>query len=539
MTRRTAAQEALWGGVRVVVIDLETTASPGGGTDRALQFAAVTCRAGSVRGKWSTLINPGVPVSRASRSVHGIDDQHLVGEPMFADVASLIVPLFEQADDERLVIAGHYVGYDVAVLRSELRHVGIVLPEAAVIDTAGRLGALVGVRPGGKSLAALTAELGIVNARPHDALSDATACADALIELLDRAAELGHTDFDALLGEVSGGVTTHTIRGRARTGTRERPEAPVLPPEHMEGHTLVLSRRAGVRLFSTWRAQAAECAELRCRHLDALVAAAAAPSEKVLAELRSIVDELAAVGDTAGTATVVGAMVQLFDHLPETKGRLGFRNGALKWAAALGETLVALDRCTGMDLCPSCRERLPCPLDAWCEALAARALGDPERYAAGFFETKGREAGTGAYSTWINTGTDRRVADAGVALCVQHWDNAGQPVRAGQVASRAVSAGCAHPAVAERQAVDIAAAGRAADLDAAVAVCDAALATRDGSTLEAWASLDTRRSLLAGRAHRVAFRHSGTYDEDGNPIPVRRHHPDTPRRTRRPRFQRT
>ena len=538
MSQRSAAHEALWGGLRVVVIDLETTASPGGGTDRALQFAAVTCLGGTLRGRWETYINPGVPVSRASRAVHGIDDQHLVGEPMFADVASQIVPLFEQADGERLVIAGHYVAYDIAVLRSELRRVGVELPEAAVLDTSGRLCALVGVRPERRSLAELTDELGIVNAHPHKALSDATACAEALVEMLGRAAELGHTDIDTLLEEVSGGATTHTVKGRARTGTRERPEAPVLPVEHMEGHTLVLSRRAGVRLFAKWRAQAAECARLRCRHLADLVAAAQAPGDKVLAELRSLVEELAAAGDTAGAATVMGATVQLFDHLPQTKGRLGFRNGALRWAAGLVPVLDPLGRCDGTDLCPSCRDQLPCPLDAWYEALGVRALGDPDRFAAGFFETKGKESGTGVYSTWTATGIDTRIVGAAVAACVRYWDDVGQTVRAGQVAAGALAAGCQHPEVAERHALDVAAAGRAADLTAAVTVCDAVLAHRGGSTLESWASLETRRGLLAGRAQRLAFRHSGEYDEDGNPIPVRRHHPETPRRVRHPRFQR-
>jgi DNA polymerase III epsilon subunit-like protein len=538
MSRRSAAQEALWGGLRVVVIDLETTASPGGGTDRALQFAAVTCLGGTLRGRWETYINPGVPVSRASRAVHGIHDQHLVGEPMFADVASEIVPLFEQADGERLVIAGHYVGYDLTVLRSELRRVGVELPEAAVLDTSGRLCALVGVRPERRSLAALIDELGIINAHPHRALSDATACAEALVEMLDRAAALGHTDIDALLEEVSGGATTRTVKARARTGTRERPEAPVLPVEHMEGHTLVLSRRAGVRLFAKWRAQAAGCAHLRCRHLADLVAAAQAPGDKVLGELRSLVEELAAAGDTAGTATVMGATVQLFDHLPQTKGRLGFRNGALKWADGLAHELDPLGRCAGTDLCPLCRDQLPCPLDAWYEELGVRALGDPARFAAGFFETKGRDAGTGVYSTWSSTGVDQRIAAAAMAACVRHWDDVSQTVRAGQVAAGAVAAGCYHPEVAEHHAADVAAAGRVADLTTAVSVCDAALAHRAGSTLEAWTSLETRRALLAGRVQRLAFRHSGTYDEDGNPVPVRRHHPEAPRRSRRPRFLR-
>jgi DNA polymerase-3 subunit epsilon len=534
-----AAVEALWGGVRIVVIDLETTHSPTDRHDRALSFAAVTCRAGTVRGKWQTLINPGVPIARESRAVHGLTDAHLEGEPMFADVADQLLPLFSPADGETLVVAGHNVGYDISVLRGDLTLVGRELPDVPVLDTMGKLVALADVHPDGGSLAALLATLELTNARPHDALADATACAEALVELLRRAADRGHTDFDTLLEEVSGGATTATIRskGRIRGGTSTA-AVPALPPEHTEGHTTVLSRRAGVRMLAAWTDQVAECAALRCGHLADRVAVAEAPGPKVLACLEEVLRERADAGDTAGAATVLAPLITLTEHLPHTRGQLGYRNGALNWATSIGTALDPLGRCTDDDQCPACRQQEPCALDTWPDAIAARALGDPDRYAAGFFETKGREAGTGAYTTWLAKGVDRRIADAAVWLCHQHWVAVGQDVRANQLAVLAWAAGCRHPDLVDHHVHAVASGGRPSDLNAALKVCDTALAARGGSTHDGWNRLETHRNLLDGRAERLRFRHSGTYDADGNPIPARRHTPTRPQRTRPPRFLR-
>ena len=59
---------------------------------------------------------------------------------------------------------------------------------------------------------------------------------------------------------------------------------------------------------------------------------------------------------------------------------------------------------------------------------------------------------------------------------------------------------------------------------------------RHNSTSESWLRLISRRNQLAGRVRRLTIRSSGQYDEDGNPIPLRRHHPEAPRRSRLPRF---
>ena len=48
--------------------------------------------------------------------------------------------------------------------------------------------------------------------------------------------------------------------------------------------------------------------------------------------------------------------------------------------------------------------------------------------------------------------------------------------------------------------------------------------TRDGSTDEAWGLLDIREAQILGQIERRRVRYSDEFDEEGNPIPLRRHH---------------
>lgn len=529
----------LWGGVRIVVIDIETTSVRGGGSHRAVSIAGVVCRQGRVLNKWEMFVNPGVPVSRETRAIHGITDEQLADQPMFADVTAAVLDLFTEHDGERLVVAGHNVGFDVSVLRHELGLLGMDLPELPVLDTMGKLVGAAGVKPPSGSLADLLTVLDIVNPRPHDALADAVATAEAVVKLLNRAAAFGHTNFDELLAEVSGDSTTHTVKAGGRARITNREPHPALPPEHVTGHATLLSKRAGIRMLAAWQDQVAECATLRCRHLDDRVAQGGAAPLKRLAAVEAVVAERAEAGDVAGTATALAAMLPLLDHLTPRKGRLGFRTTALNWAKQWAPALSPLGRCGDDDRCPACRDNRPCALDQWPEVVGRLALGDPDRYADGFFETTGREAGTGAYTTWRAKGTDARVADAAVWLCVEHWQSIEQDVKASRLAQLAWDAGCRHPDVAVAYAGDLAAPGRIADITAALDVIDEAVSTQGGSTIDGWVRARSRRDLLAGQAQRLVVRYTGEFDADGNPIPRRRHHPEQPERPpRTPRFQR-
>lgn len=532
------AIEALWGGVRIVVIDTETTRGPDNGPLRVVSLATVNCSNGLVLAKSERFINPGVPVDRESRDIHGITDEHLAHQPMFADVADELVGQLTERDGERLVFAAHNVGFDVSVLRHELQLLGRDLPEIATIDTMGKLAPLVGAGPAGQNLNDLARSLGINNPRPHGALDDATTCAHVLVELLERAACQGHTDFDALLAELSA-ATTLTVRANRRPAAGGDSTAVVLPPDHVASHALPLSSRAGVRKLAEWRDQVAECATLRCRHLDARVNQAQPAPTLLLEQLEAVLDDRCAAGDTPGAATVLGALLPQLEHLPPRKGRLGFRNAALFWARLWAPKLTPLGRCDGKDLCPACRRREPCPLDMWPDTVAANALGEPTRYARGFFETTGVERGTGAYTSWLTAGHDQRICDAALWLCVEYWRAVGQDGRGGHVIEYGWDAGSRHPDIADAYAGQLAAAGRISDLEAGLAICTIALATRNESSHPGWNRLRSRRDLLAGLAQRRAFRPSGQFDEHGNPIPLRRHHPDQPRRTHPSRFQRT
>ena len=73
-------------------------------------------------------------------------------------------------------------------------------------------------------------------------------------------------------------------------------------------------------------------------------------------------------------------------------------------------------------------------------------------------------------------------------------------------------------------------------LAAAVKICTMAFGVREGSTHEGWQRLQSRQAQLDGRRRRLEFQPSGKTGEDGNPIPVRIHHPAQPKRTRPARF---
>lgn len=534
-----ANSAALWAGIRLVVIDTETTRTPGGGPLRAVAVARVTCRAGTIRSTWNTLVNPGVPIDSFSQSKHHITDDHVEGEPDFSAIAPMLLPSFDPVAGERVIVVAHNVGFDISVLRHELDNAALVMPDLPTLDTM-RLAPLVGATGPRPSLELLCETLGIVNARPHDAHADAVACAEAAIGLLDLAAKRGHSDFDQLLDAAGRGASTLTVKASKRGGTPAdtKPVTPALPAEHTAGHTKVLSRRAGTRMLAEWRQDLTDCGRLRCPHVVGRATAAKPPTDVVLREAHIVLADLVADGDVAGAATVLSAVLELLGEPAPGSRNIKYRNSALRWDKHWSPLLTPLGRCDEDDMCPDCRTGATCPLDAWPDRIASLALGDPNNYAHGYFEMNGVEAGTGAYTTWLEKGTDQRVADSALQIAATHWRTVGQQKRATKVVQLAWDAGCRHPDVVDAHAAAIAAAGRTSDYRKALALCDQTLALAGESTHESWRRLRSRRAQIAGRARRLDQKNATTHDEDGNLIPVRRHHPDKPHRTRTPRFAR-
>jgi DNA polymerase III subunit epsilon len=200
-----AAVARLWAGVRLVVVDTETVIADGERRAVSVSVAVVTCRAGLLRGKWQTLVHADVPVDPDSGRTHGLTDEHFAREPSFAEIADTLRSALTAATGETVVFVAHYAG----VLRAEFERIG---EEVSDLPSSTPLAGspLVGVRTG-NSLADLAAALGVAQARPHDALDDAQVCAEAVTELINRAAGAGETDFGVLLGEVGHEHTNLTV----------------------------------------------------------------------------------------------------------------------------------------------------------------------------------------------------------------------------------------------------------------------------------------------------------------------------------------
>ncbi len=377
-----ARTTALWAGIRLVVIDLETATPKDGGPRRAVAVAHVICRDGSVRAGSHYLINPGIPIDAKSQSIHHITDDHVAGEASFADLAHVILGAFESHAGEEPIVVAHNVGFDVGVLRTECALAGVELPELRTLDTM-RLAPHVGVSGRQPKLSELCELLGVINLRPHDAHADAVACAEVAVKLLQHAAVQGIDDFDQLHKAVPG-ATTHTVKASTRSRASDRPAAAV-PDAHLAGHASVLSPRAGTKMIAAWKNEVADCARYRCSHLNERVIEARPDRPAVLAAVQAALSDTVATGDTAGAATIVAALLPHLRHLPAGKDRLGFRSTALNWSKKWSPRLAALGRCSNDDLCPACQDGEACPLDLVAEHVAQVALGDPDRYARGFF----------------------------------------------------------------------------------------------------------------------------------------------------------
>ncbi|MEI7744745.1 MAG: R3H domain-containing nucleic acid-binding protein [Chloroflexota bacterium] len=100
-----------------------------GGEFRVASVAICDCVRGKVGAPWHTLVNPGVPVDPETGKRHKLTDAQLAVSPPFAAIADHLLRRLTPAEGELLVLAGHNVGYDVGVLRGEMRRVGKALPD--------------------------------------------------------------------------------------------------------------------------------------------------------------------------------------------------------------------------------------------------------------------------------------------------------------------------------------------------------------------------------------------------------------------------
>jgi DNA polymerase-3 subunit epsilon len=159
--------------VKFCVVDIETT---GGGPrgDRITEIALVSVDDGDVSDRWSTLVNPGQPVTPFVVQLTGIDDHMLRNARDFASVWPDIASRLQG----RIFVA-HNVSFDYGVLQRECTDIGVSFqyPRLCTVRLSRKL--FPGLA-GGHSLGNLVKVFDLCNDKPHRALGDATATASLL-----------------------------------------------------------------------------------------------------------------------------------------------------------------------------------------------------------------------------------------------------------------------------------------------------------------------------------------------------------------------
>ncbi|HTU36574.1 MAG TPA: 3'-5' exonuclease [Acidimicrobiales bacterium] len=354
--RRSRAFERLVEQATFVVVDTETTCPDR--THRLISLAAVVVRRGERKGVWATLVNPGVHVTPWGD--HRLTDEDVAGAPAFDSVVADLEALLA---GDNVVFVAHNAKFDLGVLRTEYEPLGRELFDVPVLCTM-RLPATVGHPVSARSLDALLESFGLSNPNRHDAASDATCTADALIELLEVAAEHGHDDLTELL-QAAGQGTSSTYKPTQARPTRRAAEPSVID-EHARTHTLVLGQHPTRAELQRWVASALSCAELRCDMLADKAAAARAHAPALHKALSGRLGDLAEPGQGA---TLLGALNEL------TTAALKERD-VRTWWGRHGAAIRAMPRCgDDEEICPDCRAGLICALDSVHHSLAVVACG--------------------------------------------------------------------------------------------------------------------------------------------------------------------
>ncbi len=100
------------------VLDLETTGA-NAGTDRITEIAAVRFEHGREVARWSSLVNPGVPIAPFVQGLTGITDALVAQAPPFESCVSQVLAMLDGA-----VLVAHNARFDHGFLKNELLRAG-------------------------------------------------------------------------------------------------------------------------------------------------------------------------------------------------------------------------------------------------------------------------------------------------------------------------------------------------------------------------------------------------------------------------------
>ncbi|GAB4399358.1 MAG: hypothetical protein OHK0048_12670 [Rhodoferax sp.] len=147
-----------------VLLDLETTGSHPV-KDRITEVALLRFDQGVLTTRWSSLINPGVPISPFIAQLTGIDNALVGDAPRFADIAPTLLTYLEGA-----TLVAHNVRFDHSFLRAEFERTGVTLRLPTLCTV--RLSRLLFPQYKNHGLDAIMQRHGITSAARHRAMGD-------------------------------------------------------------------------------------------------------------------------------------------------------------------------------------------------------------------------------------------------------------------------------------------------------------------------------------------------------------------------------
>ena len=185
-----------------VVFDLETTGfSPI--KDRIIEIGAVKVEHGVITDKFSTFVNPKVPIPFQITQLTSITDQMVMGAP---DIETVLPQFLEFIGDAALV--AHNASFDVSFIEQNCRYQDIQ-PDFTSVDTVSMARILLPTLSKYK-LNVVANALHISLENHHRAVDDAGATAEIFVKFVEMLRERDIFDVDALNSQ--GNVSVDTIK---------------------------------------------------------------------------------------------------------------------------------------------------------------------------------------------------------------------------------------------------------------------------------------------------------------------------------------
>ena len=176
-----------------VVFDIETTGfSPV--NDRIIEIGAVKIQDGEIVDRFSTFVNPEIPIPFEIEKLTSINDNMVIG----ADTIEVVLPRFlDFIGGEDTILVAHNANFDMSFIRENMKRLMDRACPYTYVDTVGIARVLLPAQ-NKHTLDAVAKSLGVVLQNHHRAVDDAECTALIYIKLMQKLAKDNINDFAAL-----------------------------------------------------------------------------------------------------------------------------------------------------------------------------------------------------------------------------------------------------------------------------------------------------------------------------------------------------